>query len=290
MPMYHTGICVLFVIYLLFRNEAISCIRKYTNRPLNGYHCAHGHYANFTNTSRPYCTRTCLRDRQCASISFNMEINFCQLSHKPCAVAEADPGFVLMNFRLNEDENCVTWESNGVETGGTLPERLVERFISIHAAVGRIQIGENIHVGQIDFPAVHGNGYFAVEGIEHYEHTNYKLLTVSSNCSLAWVPYTTGNTLPRQAVVAGYLSGWGPTYSIRVWRPDLGSMMYGVYVTGDHVARYCYYGVVTVSELEILVQVWFVRDHSQIIHCAFIYKREMLGNRYANLKLVAQHT
>ena len=257
MTMYPTEIYFILVIYLLCRNECLagSYNRKYTNRPLNGYHCSYGQYANFTNISRPYCTQICLRDWQCASLSFNMETNFCQLSHEPCAVAEAELGFLLMNFRWNEDENCVAWETNDVETGGTVPERLVEDFGVPHAAIGRTQVGEDIHVGIINNPAIDGYGYFVVDGSEHLENNDYKLLTVSSNCSLAWVPYRTRDFLPDHAIVAGYLSRYGPSYSIRAWRQDINSMKYGVYVKGDHVARYPYYGVVTVTDVEILVQV-----------------------------------
>ena len=164
MTKHRTGICWMSLIFLLLKNEAISGSynRKYTNRTLNGYHCVHGHYASFTNISRPYCTQICLRDRQCASLSFNMETDFCQLSHKPCAVAHAESGFVLMNFRMNEDENCVTWESGGAEAGGTVPERLVKDHGAKHVAVGCVQISENVHVGVIE----NGNGFFVVEGTE----------------------------------------------------------------------------------------------------------------------------
>ena len=260
MLVHHTKLCYLLVIYLLATNvSTVSCCdQRYTKRPLNGYHCVHGYYANITNISSPYCTQRCLNDRRCESLSFNMETNFCQLSHEPCAVADVKSGFLLMNFRWNEDENCVTWKTNDVETGGSVPERLVEEFaiLTSRSAVGRIQIGEDIHVGIVDRVAASGDAFFVVQGSEYFEGTNYKLLTVSPTCSLAWVPYRAGDPLPDQAVVAGYLSGSGPTYSIRVWRQDIVSFKFGVYVTGKNTAWYPYHGVATVSDVEILVQIW----------------------------------
>ena len=164
MLVHHTKLCYLLVIYLLATNvSTVSCChQKYTKRPLNGYHCVHGHYASIINISRPYCTQICLKDRRCASLSFNMETNFCQLSHEPCAVADVKAGFLLMNFRWNEDENCVTWKTNDVETGGFVPERLVEEFaiLTSRSAVGRIQIGEDIHMGVGDHIAASGDAFF----------------------------------------------------------------------------------------------------------------------------------
>ena len=63
---------------------------------------------------------------------------------------------------------------------------------------------------------------------------------MSPNCSLAFVPYKADNTVPAAALKLGYLTGVGPTYSIRVQRPDLNTDKFGV---------------VAASELDILVQV-----------------------------------
>ena len=52
-----------------------------------------------------------------------------------------------------------------------------------------------------DYPGVNRNGYFEVENIKHFEHTDYKQLIVDSNCSLAWIMYITGDTLTDQVVV-----------------------------------------------------------------------------------------
>ena len=95
-----------------------------------------------------------------------METNFYQLSHEPCAVADVKSGFLLMNFRWNEDGNCVTWKTNDAETGGSVPERLVEAFgiVTMYSAMGRIQIGEEIHVGIVDRVAASGDPFFVVQG------------------------------------------------------------------------------------------------------------------------------
>ena len=259
--MHQKTICYMLVIYLRITGVvfASSCNRKYTNLPLNGYHCVHGHYVNITEISHPFCTHVCLRDRRCASLSFNMDTNLCQLSHEPCAVAEAETGFLLMNFRWDEIENCVTWETNGV--GAFAPERLVNDYGAQHVTVGCIQIGEDIHVGVIE----NGNGFFVVAGTEHFENIDYKLMVVSPNCSVAWVAYRTGDPLPGGVIVAGHVTGFGSTYSIRVWRQDIGLMKYGVYATGEESAWYPYYGVVDVREVEILVQVWLAEDYTSCI-------------------------
>ena len=103
------------------------------------------------------------------------------------AVAEAGAGFLLVNLRCNEDENCVTWKINGVVTSGSRPKRLVEDFRTYHGAVGRIEMGEDIPVGMIVHPMLNKiSSHFVVEGKEHRENTDYNLLTVTPNCSLGY--------------------------------------------------------------------------------------------------------
>ena len=152
----------------------------------------------------------------------------------------------------------------------------------------------NFYVGVIGRPTEDGYGYFLIDGNEHYENKQYKLLTVRPNCSLAWMPYRAGDTQPKRAVVAGYLSGVGFTYIIQVRRHEVNSMKYGVYVTGDDFAQYPYYGVQYVKDVEILVQVWLISEHPHSQFCAFCIfsslKKGMASLNSLNRKLVIYQT
>ena len=98
-------------------------------------------------------------------------------------------------------------------------------------------------------------GYFPIDGNEERKTIDYELLSVSPNCSLAWMPYTTGNTVPAAALKLGYVTGKGPTYSIRVYRPDLNTDKFGMYAAVDKIAYYPYKGARSATEVDILIQV-----------------------------------
>ena len=170
-----------------------------------------------------------------------------------CITAESRLHSSMMVFRQKEVETCVSWMSPLYNPA--VPRRLVETrpHQSRPGAVGRMVVGENIYIGHVDKP--NAAGYFPIDANEDRETTNYEILSVSPNCSLAWMPYITGDTVPVAALKLGYVTGKGPTYSIRVNRLDLNTDKFGVYATGDNVAYYYFFGSQSATEVDILVQV-----------------------------------
>ena len=89
-----------FSINAIFSN---SCFRKFTNRPLNGYHCNTEYYANTTSIPRHRCTNLCTQDPQCRVLSYNPVTQRCLMGAEPCKAAEASAHSSLMVFREMED-------------------------------------------------------------------------------------------------------------------------------------------------------------------------------------------
>ena len=230
-----------------------TCIRKFSNRPLNGYHCNTEYYANVTTIPRHRCTELCIKDPQCWMLSYNSLTDCCLMASELCITAESNPHSSMMVFREKEVEPCVSWTSPTYNPA--VPRRLVENRPRQPrpAAVARMVVGENIYIGHED--KLNAAGYFPIDGNEERETTNYEILSVSPSCSLAWVPYTTGTTVPAAALKIGYVTGKGLTYSIRVYTPDENLDKFGVYATGDNVAYYPLFGVLSATEVDILIQV-----------------------------------
>ena len=173
-----------------------------------------------------------------------------------CITAEPHPNVSMMLFREKmEDHSCGSWipPLNDPTTSRGLVE--IRPHLNQYGAVGRMIIGQNIYLGHVTTPRRAKPAYFPIDGNEVRENTNYELLSVGLNCSLAWVSYTTGDTVPAAALQLGYVAGVGPTYSVRVHRPDLNTDKFGVYAAGDSVTYYPYFGVQSVTEVDILVQV-----------------------------------
>ena len=233
-----------------------SCNWKYTNNPMPGYYCNGPYQVKITVTSQHHCTLKCISDSRCRVLSYNTVHHYCLLSMEPCVVADEHPDFMLMVFRLSETEQCVSWET------GSIPRRMVESLQHPPpGAVCRYGIAQDVHPG-IGFPQVQHPCYVTpLTGQEaSAPWPDYDILSVSSNCTLAWMPYTPGNILPTSAVQTGYVTGTGETYTTRIYRSELNYPKFGVYVPGDNAAHYPYIGDQSSAIFDILVQVWFRTD------------------------------
>ena len=121
-----------------------TCIRKFTNRPFNGYHCNTEYYANVTTIPRHRCTELCIKDPQCWILSYNSFTHCCLMGSELCITAESRLHSSMMVFRQKEVESCISWMSPLYNPA--VPRRLVETrpHQSRPGAVGRMVVGENI--------------------------------------------------------------------------------------------------------------------------------------------------
>ena len=232
-----------------------NCTNKYMSRPLNGYHCETGNYANFTE-SQHHCTTICIRDPRCWVISFNAAKGHCLLNSEPCALAEKHPEFMLLVFRSDEVVQCSSWVPPP-NTGSALPPRpITNREQRISRAVGRIKRGLSVHPGHINHYRSSGPGFFPVNGEMVRAGTQFELLSASVKCTFAWHPYIAGDPLPRGALPAGYLEAIGQTYSMRVKETNDGVDAFGYYAPGDSNG-YIVQGtrITPEKEMDILIQV-----------------------------------
>ena len=113
---------------------------------------------------------------------------------------------------------CTVWVR---DQAGTIPDRVVTHKAFSHVA--RIAVGGDI------------------------------LLTVHPNCTMAWVPYTAGDVIPRKAIVTGMLANGRRLYSILSWHAAVGKWIAGVYAEQDAAAYYPYTDSNAVTQFDILV-------------------------------------
>ena len=163
-----------------------------------------------------------------------------------------------------ETDASITWVHYGNNVAN-IPSRRVDsaRYYNPTCTVVRYQDDQgNLHLGYADLnypnqPEKPGDAWFAPVWIEGEltvsQWPDYEIMSVSPFCTLAWVPYTAEDVLPRGAVEGGYLIGEGPTYSISVYRA--GALKFGEYAAGHSVAYYYYNGVKTATEFDILVRI-----------------------------------
>ena len=229
------------------RNVTLACLTMYTNLRLNGYHCPGGSLGNTSGIDQQQCTHRCLIRQACRVMNYNSNDHVCVLGEHACHVAESHPDYMLMVLRPQRDVECAVWKPKR----SPLPTGTVDTHLGLHEVLCRKQIGTDVLIGHA---TPDGQAYIVVNGNEE-GHWNTHMLTVSPSCTLAWVPYTAGYTLPEKALVCGHLTSSGPAYCARVWRADRGRMFYGYYPDGHNVAYYAYNGVQESPKMDILIQV-----------------------------------
>ena len=120
--------------------------------------------------------------------------------------------------------------------------------------IGRLTSGPHTLPGK--YHIVNDGLYTSMNGKMHTSGDKEDL-TVVSGCQMGWMPYTAGNVIPTRAVAGGFLSS-GTGSSLFVIRGLASSyMIIGYYDTNTHKGYVEYGGVNVLTEMEILVEVWF---------------------------------
>ena len=152
-----------------------------------------------------------------------------------------------MVFRHEENMECTVWVR---DQAGTIPDRVVTHDAFSHVA--RIADGGDTLVGSGHDPGEDGLTYIASVG-QVTSYPNQDFLTVHPNCTMAWVPYTAGEVIPRKAIVTGMLANGRRLYSTLSWHAPVGKWIAGVYAEQDGTAYYPFTDSNTVTQFDILV-------------------------------------
>ena len=242
----------LYIIIALFRSpmeSKLTCNHKYTNRPLDGYYCDGQKYRTTDKIGEAMCKQACFKSRECGAMSYNPMSDTCMLATQPCALAKRHDRYRLMIFRQQEQIECAVWVR---DQPGVIPVRIVTPGTDAH--VGRIAVGDEVLVGNGNLPGQNWQTYIAHKG-RQVSYPNQDFLTTHSNCTMAWVPYTAGDVLPRNAIVTGMLANGRRLYSSLSWHAPISKWISGVYAEKDDAAYYAYAGSIAVRSFDILVSV-----------------------------------
>ena len=230
---------------LLIYHKRVEGIVGYTRRPLDGYFCSTGQYASVGQIDQLACTRSCIIHTSCMFLMYNPKNKACLhlQGSQPCHLATPDPEIMIMRFRPSLQEQCVIPSSQSndrlLRTSTGYP-----RFLTRKYKDGVLCLGLSL---------TNGNFHFAGPVVTTVcPDVPIEVMAVHPSCSVAWVRYTTGEVLPRGAIVMGYWRG-KPCFSTR--HVDGPEQSFGWYVERNDVATYDYLYPRTATTFEILVSV-----------------------------------
>ena len=238
-----------WIAMVTFMSAVTTAPAKYTNRPLNGYVCSGNFYDNLTDISQHQCVHRCLSNGQCATLSYNPVSHYCLLGFEPCPSATLHPEFMLMVFRETERRDCIFWIPRNNDT---TTDRVFTAMVGNPFRLGRLSEGDN------QIPGFAKPGILYITDLilnQRRTVSEYDILVVSPSCSLAWLPYRSGDSLPEGSQQTGIMNGVA-VYSIMVPDHKKGIQRFGLYVVGEVVGHYSFRGDIhTTTDMYILVHV-----------------------------------
>ena len=88
--------------------------------------------------------------------------------------------------------------------------------------------------------------------------SDVQFLVVSDSCSVVWVPYIAGNSMPLRAVVGGRKWNDGPLYVAALWTTNADmNKKYGYHDPQSRLGYVDYgTGAATNTNIDIMVEIW----------------------------------
>ena len=183
-----------------------QCISRYITRPVDGYSCHLSVFKDINNAQFQQCIHACMGSTMCRTLSYNHAGKHCLLEEQACVSAEMSDGFSMMIFRSTPYLQCLNWMtfSCNYDNMHGYPERAVQTPMRCNrmAAVARGFIDDQLLIGR---STTYRYIAYLLDSQQnaHQISGSYDILVVDDACSLAWVPYSAGESIPVGAVVAG---------------------------------------------------------------------------------------
>ena len=220
---------------------------------LSGYHCKYSDVMTTLSLHAHQCNLLCIQKTMCSATNYNTSDHTCTLLHAPCSQAKGDATMIYNVFSGVVRECCVEWVDYSATV--TVDERFVKaktgadnrrRFVAQMAYSG------NIYPCYMYPPQ---NRCYGTNGAMEFDSRRYpcQLLRVRDGCTVAFVSYTAGNTLPFGAVHTTNPADCSFRYiAIATPTTQPGIFAVGYYDDATPCAVIAYYGIHQEPRMELL--------------------------------------
>ena len=181
------------IIFCLINTAVCNARSMFSHGYLGGYYCVTDYFKVITNISQHICTHSCMDSEWCFVLAYHHQRLSCSLGRNPCAIAEPHKHYTTMVLRNNVEQECLIW--NQWDGSSDFP-RIARSKYNFRSVARKVQ-QTSTYIGIMN-AVLPGNGkaYFAINGRET-ELSDAEMLRVHPKCSLAWVPYTTGQPFSK---------------------------------------------------------------------------------------------
>ena len=190
------GICI---------GTTTQCLSRYTTKLISGYSCQASSYLNISNVLLHQCAHTCLRSKNCWTLSYSRPGRYCLLAEEPCVMTEVSTDFAMMILRSQQTQHCLEWmrfnSTYGVQYG--YPKRAVQGALK----KDRLSVAARLVTDTVTLTGRSISNIFNAYLLDSNQNkfildSGFEILVVQDTCSTAWVAYTPRDPIPTGAVVA----------------------------------------------------------------------------------------
>ena len=226
-----------------------SCQMKNTNNPISGYKCVPDNNGDeyIGAYHFPQCVWKCLGKPTCHYVNHDIGTGQCVLGLSVCVILEPAPGFLVEAFGPYS-HSCLRWgphdEPN--RTPIQMHDGLQMIYLSRLLRSNILIPGKYIADVQNFWCSIEGEktGPIGLEGVS--------FLTTNPACTIPWMPYTAGASIPHGAVIGGHLADG--THLYVAWVDDgTHRPAYGYYNPSSEVAHYEIDGGWTTTTMRLLI-------------------------------------
>ena len=237
------------------------CTNPIYKKLIDGYYChADTTTIQLCRVTHHICTHYCVSVFQCSMLSYHVDKSMCFMHREVCMEIMKDKEHVWSSIILYEPpkKGCNSW----LPYQGSIPdgERFVRREGTYPLILVRLHCDNEILRGKFLEGAGEVRTVSLVNGpvfIREVADSAMEFLAVSDICSVAWVPYVTGNPMPLRAVEEGRKANSEPLFVASLWITNSArnrKYSFGHYDPGSGLG-YTYYGTArSNSSVDIMVK------------------------------------
>ena len=211
------------------------------------------------------CRHICVTNGNCSITNYNRAEKLCLISDNPCLVLQKDTHYEVNYISIRNRDSCIQWISN---SNFAQAAYITSLDCDINGSERPCYVGCRVSTGHILPGKYHRHDSRGREGVwtvldgQAYTTGTMEILDVQTDCQVAWMSFTARDPVPFSAVAGGYMtSDNSMLYVIRGNVHDNGNMftVFGYYDPANERGYLAYFGVRTLTIMDILILIW--NDH-----------------------------
>ena len=205
------------------------------------------------------CKYHCIQSKFCSAFNYNHTHKSCTRIVNPCAMALSYPDVQYTVFAQRPANQCYEWVFYDSSVTDDVMEDRTIHTDRAGLKVSRLQKDGNDIVGYL----VHGfkncYGWYVDRQIDSISGLLCQYLRVKEGCSLFWVPYIVGQSLPPRSVIGGKMANGDVNHVIKFRKLLSAGLIHaaGYFTTGTSYGVGFYdYKKLTATSMHILIVLW----------------------------------